>query len=75
MTDNILEIAATALNITREEALRCHKLLSEVDAYYFWNPSRGGRTMIINKAGERLIASAAVKFEDHLKTFMSGRRN
>ena len=75
MSDTIFEIAATALNITPEEARRNHKPLSEINAYYVWNPSRGGRTMIINEAGERLIASSAVKFEDHLKTFLSGRRN
>lgn len=75
MTEQILELAASALNISKEEALANHKELPEIQAYYFWNASRGGRSMIINDAGEKLIAASAVRFEDHVKTFLSGRRN
>ena len=75
MTEQILELAASALNISIEEALTNHKKLPEIQAYYVWNASRGGRSMIINDAGEKLIAASAVRLEDHVKAFLSGRRN
>lgn len=49
--------------------------IPEINAFYFWSNQRGGKAMIINEDGERLIASSAVKYEDHVKAFMSGKRN
>lgn len=63
------------LNITQEEAETCNKYVPEIDAWYFWNPNRGGKSMIVNKTGEFLIAPSSVNFDKHVKEFENGRRN
>lgn len=75
MTNKILLTVISALGITSEDAKRNCREIPEIDAFYFWNNQRGGKAMIINEQGERLIASSAVKYEDHIKAFVSGKRN
>ena len=36
---------------------------------------RGGRSMIVNRQGERLVAKGFVPLERHVEAFRSGRRN
>ena len=75
MTNEILTVVTSVLGITEEEAKVNCKEIPELDAWYFWSSGRGGRAMIINGSAERLIATSAVKYEDHIKAFASGRRN
>ena len=58
-----------------ETAKEHYKAIPEADAYYFWNPIRGGIAVIINKKGEKLAATSAVNFDKHLAAFLDGRRN
>lgn len=75
MTSKMLLAVVSALAITSEDAKRNCKEIPEINSYYFWSNQRGGKAMIINEAGDRLIASSAVKYEDHIKAFISGKRN
>jgi len=75
MTNQILEIATTVLRITAEEALKHSKPLPDLDATYFWNPTRGGGAVIIKSNGEKLAAGSSVSFETHKKAFLDGKRN
>jgi hypothetical protein len=72
---NYIAIAAEALNMQQEEIQKYQKYISEYEAYYFWQPIRGGSAVIVGKDGGRLIAGSAVRFEDHLKEYLHGRRN
>lgn len=75
MKEEILALAAQTMKVSPEEAGKHFKEIPEIDAYYFWNPVRGGISVIINEACERLGATSAVNFEKHLEAFKSGKRN
>lgn len=70
-----IKLVSNELNLTEEEVQKYHKEVPEIDGYYFWNPIRGGRSVIINHQGERLVATSSISFEEHLKAFMEGKRN
>lgn len=75
MDKKIIEIAASAMKITTEEAEKHYKEIPEINAYYFWVPMRGGVSVIVNSQGEKLGATSSVNFERHLQAFIDGRRN
>lgn len=75
MKTEILEIAAKTMKVSVEEAEKHCRKIEEINAYYFWNPVRGGIAVIVNEAGERLGAASGVNFEKHLKAFIDGKRN
>lgn len=75
MNNSQYEIAADALKITVDEARKYSKDIPSSKAIYVWSPARGGLAVIVAQDGSKLMAGSAVKFDDHLKTFESGRRN
>jgi protein associated with RNAse G/E len=75
MDKNIVESIKGILCLSDTEVEKNCKELSEMNACYFWASNRGGNAVMINEDGERLIANSAVRFEDHVKAFKSGRRN
>ena len=52
-----------------------YKEIPEINAYYFWNPVKGGISVIINDACEKLGAISTVNYEKLLEAFKSGKRN
>ena len=75
MENKIVKIASYVLELSEEEVQKHCKEVPEIDGYYFWNPVRGGNSIIINKDGEKLGATSSVNFEEHLKTFKEGKRD
>lgn len=75
MNEKILEIAAQAMHVEVENAAKHWREIPEHNCYYFWNPIKGGISVIINTNGEKLGAGSAVNFDRHLKAFLDGRRN
>ena len=75
MDHKLIELAAKAMKVTEEMASKHYKKIDDLDAYYFWNPERGGIAVIINSNGEKLGATSAVSFEKHKKAFLEGKRN
>lgn len=75
MTKEILDIVCKALNINEQTAMQNHKHIDEIDAEYYWNPIRGGLSIIINSKGEKLCATSSVNFDRHYEEFKNGRRN
>lgn len=75
INSNIIKIVSDTLKLSEEEIQKHCKEVPEVNGYYFWNPVRGGRSVIINRQGERLVATSSISFEEHLKAFMEGKRN
>lgn len=75
MKDQIVSIAADTLRITDADVREHCKYLQDIDAYYCWNPVRGGISVIINDYGEKLAATSSVSLEKHKKAFVDGRRN
>ena len=75
MENKIVKIASYVLELSEEEVQKYCKEVPEIDGYYFWNPVRGGLSVIINHRGERLCATSSVSFEEHLKAFKEGKRD
>lgn len=75
MNDKIIEIAAETMKVSLEVAKKNYKKLPEHSAYYFWNPIRGGISVIIGESGEKLGAVSGVGFQRHLQAFLEGKRN
>ena len=75
MEQKILEIAAKSMKVTILEAEQHYKEIPEIAGFYFWNPVRGGISVIINQNGEKLAATSGVNFDRHLDEFKKGRRN
>ena len=75
MNEEIIKMAAEALQISIEDAKKNYKTIPEIDAYYFWNPIRGGYAVIIDTRFERLIAGSSVSLETHKEAFRKGKRN
>lgn len=51
------------------------KRVSEVNATYYYNPTRGGKSIIVSDDGSYLATSSAMSFEKLLEEFNNGRRN
>lgn len=75
MDNELVETAAKVLHISEENASQYCKKIPEINAWYFWNPVRGGGAVIIDENKEKLGATSSVSFERHLRAFMEGRRN
>ena len=75
MERNIIDLAAKILKTSAEDAEKHCKEAPEIGGWYFWTPVRGGISVLINAAGEKLAATSGVGYEQHLKAFKEGRRN
>ncbi len=75
MDEKLLELAAAAMKVSKEVAAKHCKEAPEIGGWYFWNPVRGGISVLINAAGERLAATSGVSYKRHTDAFKNGRRN
>lgn len=75
LSDELIDLICEKLKISKEIAMHNYKELTGMDAYYFWNPVRGGLSVIIKPNGERLFATSGVSFLKHLEEFNTGKRN
>ena len=69
------EIAMRVLGIDENTARNNNKVVPEIDGFYFWQPGRGGASLLVSGEGETLAATSAVSFDKHLEAFLSGKRN
>ena len=75
MDNKIIEDVAKKLHMSVEDVKKYCKEVPEIDGYYFWQPFRGGISIIINNVGEKLCVTSSISFEKHLKAFKEGKRN
>lgn len=75
MDNTLVEIAAKALKVSIKEAQDHCRSIPGDNAFYFWNPVRGGLAVIVGANGEKLGAASSVSFERHLAAFRGGKRN
>ena len=40
-----------------------------INGYYYWEPVRGGKALIIDGSGHKLGATSSVSFRQHLEEF------
>jgi hypothetical protein len=75
MSENLLKIASEILGVTVDEVRKNSKTVSEENAFFCWNPVRGGLQMIIRETEEKLVLGSAFSFEKILAMFQEGKRN
>lgn len=73
--EELYKIVSETLKMAEEDVRKNSKRIDDIDAYYFWNSERGGNALIINLEGEKLGATSAVSFEEHVDAFKRGKRN
>lgn len=71
--DTINEIL-DVLQINDKTLKTCSKKIEELDAWYIWNPIRGGKSMIIDDFGNKLVANSFVDYKKLISDFKIGKR-
>ena len=69
------EEIAKILDVSVEELNNNSKKLDDINATYYWNPIRGGISIIVAEDGSYLAATSGVNFDTLLEEFKKGRRN
>lgn len=78
-TNNLKEITpeviiSNLLDINIDDLKNNSKRL-DCNATYYYNPNRGGRSMILSDDGTYLSAGSSISFETLLEEFQNGKRN
>jgi hypothetical protein len=68
-----IQLAAKLLRITEEEATQYCQPLTDLDAFYFSVPVKGGGSVII-RGQEVLYAVSYVDYDTHVQAFKDGIR-
>lgn len=63
------------LKMNKQDILKNFKRLESEKATYYWNPIRGGISLIVSDDGSYLGATSSVNFDRHLEEFKKGKRN
>lgn len=72
--DGNLEKVSELLKLTKEETIRNSKKIDEITTYY-WNPNKGGVSVIVGENGNYLAAASSISFEKLLEEFQKGGKN
>lgn len=75
MDKTIKNIVTQNLGITNDVVEKNSMFLNDLNSYYCWNPSRGGKQMIINKDAEKLVGSSSINRKKLIEDFKGGKRN
>lgn len=67
-------IAARILALRPNDAARNSRVLPEIAAVHFWDPSCVAGAVIIGADGAYLCADASVPWEQHLDAYAAGHR-
>lgn len=67
-------VAAKLLGLRPNDAARNSRPVPAMKATHFWNPSRGGGSVIMGADGTFLFASSSITWDRHLEAYVAGRR-
>ena len=70
----IIDYVCELLKISKDEAIENNKKIEE-NLTYYWNPDRGGASVIVDNEGNYLAAVSSVNFERLLEEFKKGEKN
>ena len=73
--DSMIRLAMETLDVSEEDAKTYNTAIPDIECWYFWTPARGGRAMIVNEKGERLVAPSLINYNEHVAEFRRGKRN
>lgn len=75
MKSEIINQVAELLFMSKDDVLRYSKSVEDLNAYYCWNPKRGGKSLLITNYGEKLVVNSSVNFNELKEEFFNGKRN
>ncbi|MGW6128970.1 hypothetical protein ACWFNE_02965 [Cellulomonas sp. NPDC055163] len=67
-------LASELLRIPLADALEHSRDLSEIDAFFYWVPIRGGGRLIVGRDGSVLFGISSLRLEQMVEAFAAGRR-
>jgi hypothetical protein len=70
----IIDYVSELLKLSKEEAEKNSKKIDD-NLTYYWNPIRGGISVIVDNEGNYLAAVSSVNFEELLETFKKGEKS
>ena len=70
----IIDYVSELLKLSKEETEKNSKKIDD-NLTYYWNPIRGGISVIVDNEGNYLAAVSSVNFEKLLETFKNGDKN
>ncbi|MBR2833986.1 MAG: hypothetical protein IKE75_06180 [Bacilli bacterium] len=70
----IIDYASELLKLSKEETQKNSKKLDD-NLTYYWNPVRGGISVIVDNKGNYLTAVSNVNFDELIEEFKKGDRN
>jgi hypothetical protein len=68
------ELAGTLLRCSTEDAYESSSDVPEIDAFYYWQPVRGGGQILVGRDGSVLFGISSCTLEDVVFDFGSGIR-
>ncbi|ACL42358.1 hypothetical protein Achl_4407 (plasmid) [Pseudarthrobacter chlorophenolicus A6] len=66
--------AARLLGLRQNDAARNSRPLPSAGATHFWNPSRGGGSVIVGADGTFLFRGSSATWDRHLEDYVAGCR-
>lgn len=69
-----IEVAGRYIGQTTFDAKQNVEYLEALDAYYIYQPARGGSAVVVSPDGSFLFATSQVAPEEHQAAFSEGRR-
>ncbi len=70
----IIDYVSKILELSKEDTLKNSKKIDN-NLTYYWNPMRGGISLIVDDKGNYLAAVSCVNYDKLLKDFKNGQRN
>lgn len=67
-------IASRLLAMAEQDARQYCRAVPEAEAYFFWQPVRGGGQLLVHRDGSVLFGASVLTFEQMLAAFLAGRR-
>jgi hypothetical protein len=69
----IIDYVSDIIKLTKEDAIKYSKKI-DGDLTYYWNPIRGGRSLICDEKGNFLSAGSSYHFDMLLEEYKKGEK-
>ncbi len=70
----IIDYVSEILEVSVEETKKNSKIIDD-NLTYYWNPARGGVSVLVDNDGNYLTAVSSLSFEELIEKFKKGNRN
>ena len=68
------ELASTLLRLPVDQVLAYSREIPDIDAFFYWQPVRGGAQLIVGRDGTVLFGVSALNLDEMVVRFAAGHR-